>query len=263
MYIDTHAHIDDEQFQHEPVEELISRAGEKGVRYIIAPAVGTESAAKLMEYADRIPGVYFAAGIHAHDALKFFEKEYVTIKKMLAHPKAVAVGEIGLDYYYDFSPRSMQIHVLERFVKLASLLDKPVILHCRQAEEDLYNILKSANGKLRGVVHCFSGNEEWAKRFLDLGLYLGFTGAVTFKNSEQTRQVVETIPIDRILTETDSPWMTPAPFRKIKPNEPAYVGVVADKIAEIKGVDKEKAAEIFLDNADRCFNLNLEKTAKL
>jgi len=263
MYIDTHAHIDDKQFQHEPVSELIKRAGEKNVNYIIAPAVDTESAAKLMEYSEQFPGVFFAAGIHAHDALRFFEKEYVALKKMLSHPKAVAVGEVGLDYYYDFSPRSMQIHVLGRFVKLALLTDKPLILHCRDAEEDLYDILKKEKGNLRGVIHCFSGNTEWAERFVELGFYLGFTGAVTFKNSEHTREVVKTVPVDRILTETDSPYMTPAPFRKIKPNEPAYIPVIADKIAELKGIGSVEAARVFLDNADQCFNLNLSKAVMM
>ncbi|MCE1247677.1 MAG: TatD family hydrolase [Firmicutes bacterium] len=257
MYIDTHAHLDDEQFRHEPVEELLKRAGEKNVRYIIAPAVGTESAAKLMEIAEQFPNVYFAAGIHAHDALSFFEKEYVTLKKMLAHPKAVAVGEVGLDYFYNFSPRSMQIHVLRRFVRLSLITGKPLILHCRDAEQDLYDILKEENGKLTGVIHCFSGNEEWAKRFLDLGFYLGFTGAVTFKNSEHTRNVVATVPSDRILTETDAPYMTPAPFRKIKPNEPAFIPVIADKIAEVKGIDSVEAAGIFVENAEKCFNIKL------
>ncbi len=254
IYIDTHAHIDDSQFDEISVEKLVKDAGDAGVRYIIAPGIDLAGSLKLKSYSEKFPHIFFSAGIHAHEASKFYEKDYFQIRKLMTHPKAIAVGEVGLDYHYDFSPRLMQIHVFKRFVELALKVDKPMIIHCRESEEDMYNIL-SENPGVRGVIHCYTGNVEWAKKFVDLGFYIGFTGVITFKNSHELRQVVSETPIERILTETDSPYMTPAPYRKIRPNEPRYVIVVADKIAEIKEVDREKACKIFLENAGKCFGI--------
>lgn len=254
IYIDTHAHLDDSQFNDILAENAVKNAGDAGVGYIIAPGIDLASSLKLKDQAEKFHQVFFSAGIHTHEASKFYEKDYVHIKKLLSHPKAVAVGEVGLDYHYDFTPRLMQIHVFKRFVELAQKTDKPMIIHCREAEEDMFNILCNNPG-VRGVIHCYTGNGEWAKKFLSLGFYLGFTGVITFKNSQELRQVVFDTPIDRILTETDSPYMTPAPHRKIKPNEPRYVTLIADKIAEIKGIEREKACEIFLQNAGECFGV--------
>jgi len=257
MYIDTHAHIDDEQYHDEPVSAIIGRATEAGVKYIIAPGSDLESSLKLRTYADDHSRVFFAAGIHAHEASKFSEKDYLEIKKILSHQKAVAVGEIGLDYHYDFSPRAKQIEVFRRFLHLAGELDKPMIIHCREAEKDLHSILREEGKDARGVIHCYTGSREWARKFLDLGFYMGFTGIITFKNATDLRKVVEMTPIERILTETDSPYMTPAPQRKIRRNEPMFVTYIADRIAEIKGVEKEKAVPVFMDNARKCFKLDV------
>jgi len=258
MYIDTHAHINDEAYS-EPVENILKRARQKDVRYIIAPGIDLESSRKLKDYSKKFSGVFFASGIHAHEASKFCEKDFVFIKHLLENPKAVAIGEIGIDYHYDFSPRSLQKHVLERFLKLAVKINKPVILHCREAEEDLYSMLKEMPEIPRGVIHCYTGNLYWAKKFLDMGFYLGFTGIITFKKSEDLRDVVRNTPINKILTETDSPYMTPAPHRKVRPNEPQYVTFITDKIAEIKGLDKEEALPVFINNAEECFGVELRK----
>lgn len=257
MYIDTHAHINDEAYNNEPPEELLKRAEKDGVKYVIAPGVDLESSQELKDYSEKFPGVFFAAGIHAHDASKFYERDYVIIKHLLDHPKAVAVGEIGLDYHYNFSPKVLQKHVLNRFLKLAINIDKPVIIHCRKAEEDLYSMLRKMPNIPRGVIHCYTGGIDWAKKFLDMGFYLGFTGIITFKKSEEIRNVVRNTPIDRILTETDSPYMTPSPNRKIRPNEPRFVTFIADKIAEIKGMKKEEALPVFIKNAEKCFGIEL------
>ena len=255
IYIDTHAHIDDNQFEGR-IKEVIDKAGNAGVKYIIAPGIDLETSNKSRDYADEFPGVFFSAGIHAHEASKFYEKDYILIKKLLSHKKGIAVGEVGLDYHYDFSPRLMQIHVFKRFVELAKKLGKPMIIHCREAEEDVYNILKE-NPDVGGVIHCYTGNDQWAKKFVELGFYIGFTGVITFKKSEELRKVVREVPMERILTETDSPYMTPAPHRKIRPNEPYLVTVVAEKIAEIKGMELKKALPVFLENACKCFKLKL------
>lgn len=257
IYIDTHAHIDDDQFDDISVENVLKNAGDADVKYVIAPGIDLASSLKLKNYADRFAQVFFSAGIHAHEASKFYEKDYFQIKKLIYHTKAVAVGEVGLDYHYDFSPRLMQIHVFKRFVELALKTHKPMIIHCRESEEDMFNILRENPG-VRGVIHCYTGNVEWAKKFVELGFYIGFTGVITFKNSQELRQVVSETPIERILTETDSPYMSPAPYRKVRPNEPRYVTVVADKIAEIKGIEKEEACKIFLENAQKCFDLKFK-----
>ncbi|MCD4784263.1 MAG: TatD family hydrolase [Candidatus Eremiobacteraeota bacterium] len=258
MYIDTHAHINDEAYNNESPENLLKRAKEDGVKYVIAPGVNIESSRQLKDYSEKFPGVFFASGIHAHEASKFYEKDFLEIKHLLEHPKAVAVGEVGLDYHYEFSSRTLQKHVLSRFLKLAISIDMPMIIHCREAEEDFYSMLKEMPKIPRGVIHCYTGDVKWAKKFLDMGFYLGFTGIITFNKSEEMRDVVRNTPIDRILTETDSPYMTPSPRRKIRPNEPRFVTFVADKIAEIKGLKKEEALPVFVKNAEKCFGIELK-----
>ena len=251
--IDTHAHLDDESMGN--TENLVKQADESGVKYIIAPGVDLDSSLKVRDLADRFPGVYFAAGLHAHDASKFIERDLLQIKKMLTHKKAVAVGEIGLDYHYDFSPRSIQRHVLKRYLDLAVKIGKPVILHCREAEEDLFSILKEYDDKIRGVIHCYTGGVEWAEKFVKIGFYIGFTGVITFKKSESIREVVKTVPSHRLLTETDAPYMTPVPYRG-KINQPANVRIVAEKIAEVKGMTLEQMERTFLENASACFGVD-------
>lgn len=251
-YIDTHAHLDDEAFSNPA--EVIERAEEAGVEYVIAPASNLASARKLQKMADDFPRLFFAAGIHAHEAKAFDEISYLEIKKILDHPKVIAVGEVGLDYHYDFSPRSLQVQVLKRFLELAAQRDLPLILHCREAEEELLAILGEFDRPLRGVVHCYTGEAKWAVRFVEMGFFIGFTGIVTFKKSDRIRQVVQEIPLDRILSETDSPYMAPHPHRG-KTNEPAYLPLVADEIARIKGIEPEEMQKILLENAKKCFSL--------
>lgn len=257
MYIDTHAHLDDNRYKGFEAE-VIKRAKDSGVKSIIIPASNTESSQIAQELANSFSQVYFAAGIHCHEADSFYEKNYVKIKNLLKDPKSIAVGEVGLDYHYDFTTPSLQKHVLKRFLDLALKVDKPLILHCREAEEDLYNMLKPYDNSLRGVIHCYTGGIYWAEKFLELGFYLGFTGIVTFKKSKDLRQVLESIPIERILTETDSPYMTPEPYRSKPMNEPAYVRYVAEAIAKVKGVEFNKAGQIFIENAEKCFGVNFK-----
>ena len=256
VLIDTHAHIDHQSFIEEGMENIIGRARSAGVRYVIAPSSDLKSAETLREIAEKFTGVFFAAGLHAHEAKHFYEKDFLALKHMLEHIKAVAVGEVGLDYHYEVSPRSIQKHVLSRFLDLADSLNVPLILHCREAEEDLYWMLSKYNGRLRGVIHCYTGNAAWAKKFLELGFYLGFTGIITFEKSGEIRELAAQTPVDRILIETDSPYLAPHPHRGHR-NEPAYVRFVAEKIARIHGKKTEEIAPIFLENAKKCFKLDI------
>lgn len=261
MFIDTHAHIDDKSFNEEKPEEIIARAKDADVGIIITPGIDYGSSLNLKGFADLYPEVYFAVGLHAHDAKNFTEKDFISMKKLLAHEKALAVGEVGLDYHYEFTARSLQKHVLKRFLDLAAKISKPLILHCREAEEDLYEMLSQYGGGLRGVIHCYTGNREWAKKFLDLGFYIGFTGIVTFKNSDEIRKVVEETQDDRILSETDSPYMTPAPHRG-KRNEPAHLPLIVEAIAKIKGKSVEKMSQLLLSNAEKCFGVEFVNKAR-
>lgn len=255
-YMDTHAHLDDNRLSG-IIGEVLNRACEVGVKYIIAPGIDLESSVHVRKIADRFPRVFFAPGIHCHEANKFNRESISKIKGLLDHPKAVAVGEIGLDYHYDFSPPELQKKVFRHFLELALEMSKPVIIHCREAEEDLYSILSSYKEPPGGVIHCYTGNAAWAEKFLELGYYIGFTGVITFKNSGEIREVVKITPLERILTETDSPYMTPVPHRNVRPNEPRFIPLISAKIAELKYIEEKEAASIFLENAMKCFGIEI------
>jgi TatD DNase family protein len=252
LFIDTHAHIDDKAFASTSTDELIRNADAAKVKHIIAPAVDLNTSINLRNIAEKYPQILFAAGFHCHEASEFSEDNIEMFKKLLQHEKCVAVGEIGLDYHYNFSPSDVQVEVLKTFLDLAVLIKKPVILHCREAEEDLLNILKLYGNKIKGVVHCYTGSEKYALEFVKLGFYIGFTGIITFKKCDEIREVVASIPADRILAETDSPYMTPVPYRG-KRNEPAYLPFVAAEIAKIKQLSSDAMQQILVKNASECF----------
>jgi len=186
--------------------------------------------------------VYAALGIHPHDAQMADEEFYDFIIQNSDYEKVVAVGEIGLDYYYDNSPRVIQREVFKRQMEIAVNKDLPVIIHSRDAHQDTYNMLESFKGKVRGVMHSYSGSWEMAKRYLDLGYYISLSGPLTFKNSRKLPEVAANTPLDRILVETDSPYLTPVPYRG-RTNNPSYVRYVAEKIADIKEITFEKLME--------------------
>lgn len=257
MYIDTHAHLDDKRFNDSSIESIINEAKKEKVEKIIIPAINLESCQLIEKLVNNFPELYFAGGIHCHEVTDgFCEQKFQKIKKIINNnPKAIAIGEVGLDYYYDFAPKTLQKHILGRFLDLSEKLNLPLILHCREAENDMHEMLKSYNGKLKGVVHCYTGNLEWAKKFVKLGFYIGFTGIITFPKSNELREVVKWVPEDRILTETDSPYMTPVPHRG-KTNHPGFIPLIAEQIAKIKSVELVKIAPVLLENAEKCFNLN-------
>jgi TatD DNase family protein len=251
-HIDTHAHLDGDSMGR--VEDVLERAEKAGVKYVISPATSIESCRNVSGLPDRFAGVFTAAGIHAHDAKDFHPDSLEEIEEHLRHPGNVAVGEVGLDFHYDFSPRDVQVKTLENFLGLAEKTGKPLILHCREAEEELYRMLLPRRGKLSGVIHCFTGSTRWAQAFAELGFFIGFTGIITFGKSDEIRRVVEALPLEQILAETDSPYMAPVPFRG-KVNEPSYLPVVAEKIASLKGKTLEETRTALLNNARRCFRL--------
>ncbi|MGM9521884.1 MAG: TatD family hydrolase [Oscillospiraceae bacterium] len=253
MFFDTHAHYDDEKFDADR-DELLASMEAAGVELIVDPASDIASAEKARGIAERFAFVYFAAGVHPHEAQAAAPEYLHRVRELAAHPKCVAIGEIGLDYHYDFSPRDVQRQVLEEQLCLAEELNKPVIIHEREACADCMDILHRHRG-LRGVVHCYSGSWETARELLDMGWYISFTGAVTFKNARRPVEVVSKLPLDRLMIETDSPYMAPVPCRGER-NSSLLLHFIAERIAEIRGVTTEEIARATAENGRRFFNIS-------
>ncbi|MBQ7861294.1 MAG: TatD family hydrolase [Clostridia bacterium] len=248
---DTHAHYDDSRFE-EDRDELLCSLKVKGVSHIVNCGCDLKSSLSTLNLAEKYDFIFAAIGVHAHEAEETTEDDLAEIEKLYSNKKVVAVGEIGLDYHYDFSPRERQIEIFERQLILANKLNLPVIVHDREAHEDTMNLLKKHRPK--GVVHCFSGSAEMAKEIVKLGMYIGIGGAVTFKNAKKPIEVVEYLPLDRLLLETDAPYMTPVPFRGQRCDS-AHIAYTAEKIAEIKGIEAQELIDICNENAKRLFNI--------
>ncbi len=253
MIFDTHAHYDDEKFDPDR-RELLEKMPDAGVELIVDPASDIASARKAQAIAGEYPFVYFAAGVHPHEAAEAGDTYLEDIRELSRDPKCVAVGEIGLDYHYDFSPRDTQRRVYSEQLELSKELDLPVIIHEREAVQDNLDILR-ANPGARGVVHCYSGSWETAKLLLEMGFYLGFTGVVTFKNARKCVEVAEKMPLERMVIETDSPYMAPTPHRGER-NSSLLLHLIAERIAEIRGMSPEDVARITLENGKRLFSLS-------
>ena len=253
MLFDSHAHIDDKRFNDDRAE-VIARAEANGVTGIINAGADMFSSARAVELAEQYPHIYAAVGIHPHDAKNAREADYAQLALWAARPKTIAIGEIGLDYHYDFSPREEQQAVFVRQLDLARQLAKPVILHDRESHADIMATMKKEGKGLGGVFHCFSGSMEMAREVLRLGFYISVAGPVTFANAHKLLDIVREVPLDRLLVETDSPYLTPHPHRG-KRNEPAYVRLVAEKIAELRGIDLETLAAATTENVKRLFHI--------
>ena len=239
MIIDTHAHIDMDAFDDDR-SEVIQRAKDNGIDYILNVGCDIESSLRSIELAERYDFIYGTAGIHPHDVKKIDYQTYDQLKQLLTHPKIIALGEIGLDFYKNYSPQDQQVEHFRKQVEIACELQKPIIIHCRDANDDTIAILsdyfpKDASAH-SGIFHCFSGNQELAERALEMGFYISFSGSVTFKKSDELRTVAKTIPADRLFIETDCPFLAPTPKRG-KRNEPSYVIHTAQLIADIRGLD--------------------------
>jgi TatD DNase family protein len=256
MLIDSHAHIQGKEYADE-VEAVIDRAREAGVEKIVVVggAGDMSSNTDALALAESFPNVYATVGMHPHDAKDVGENEVNRLRQLAAAPKVIAIGETGLDYYYDHSPREVQRRAFGRFIQMARETELPIVVHERDAARHVAELLRSeGEGKLCGVIHCFTGNYENACEYLDLGFYLSFTGIITFKNAEPLRDVVRKVPLDRMLVETDSPYLTPVPHRG-KRNEPANVRLVAEAVAKIKTISLENVGEVTTRNVRDLFKI--------
>ena len=252
MLFDTHAHLNDERFE-ETRGQLISSFAENGVSAYCEIGYDIESSHAATKLAEKYDFVYAACGVHPHDTQYLTEADMESLRKLLTHPKAVALGEIGLDYYYDNSERDKQRFWFDRQLSVASEMDKPVVIHTRDAMADTIDILK-AHPENSGIIHCYSGSRESAKILLDMGYYISFAGPLTFKNANMALEVAAFVPEDRILIETDSPYLAPVPYRG-KTNTPIYVCEVAKKLAEIRGVSYEHIAKVTFENAKKVYRI--------
>lgn len=253
MLFDSHAHIDDEKFDDDR-EEVIARAFESGVTEFVNVGACMASSARSVALAEKYEKIYAAVGIHPHDAENALEGDYEKLAAWSKHNKVVAIGEIGLDYYYDLSPRDVQRTVFIRQIDVARQMDMPIIIHDRDAHGDILDILKKEAKGITGILHCFSGSLEMAKEIIKLGFYISIAGPVTFKNAAKLPEIVEKIPLERLLIETDCPYLTPQPYRG-KRNEPAYVRLVGEQVASLRGMEFSSLAEATRDNAKRIFKI--------
>lgn len=252
MYFDTHAHYDDERFDADR-DAVLRAAYESGVGLIMNNASDYESCVASLALAETYPFVYASVGWHPHEARFFTEESEKQLRGWCENPRVRAIGEIGLDYYYDHSERDVQRAVFARQLALARELDMPVVVHDRDAHADCLEIIRRFPG-VRGEFHCYSGSVELAREILDLGWYLGFGGAITFKNARKALEVLEICPNDRILIETDCPYLAPVPHRGER-NDSRLLPFVAEKIGEIKGLSPEAVAELTFENGKRFFGL--------
>ncbi len=253
-FIDTHAHLNDKKFDDDR-EELIVSLKDSDVEKVITVGTDIDSSKECIDIADKYENIYAAVGLHPHDAKFFKEDDIVVFEKMAEHKKVVAIGEIGLDYHYDFSPRDIQMETFLKQIELAKRLNLPAVYHIREAFGDFLPMVKNGMVYGNGVMHCYGGSVESAKICLDAGMMISFTGVISFKNANKIRDVVKYVPLDRIMTETDCPYMAPIPYRG-KRNQPAYVKEVAVAMAGIKGISIDKIAETTYNNAVRFFNLS-------
>ncbi len=251
MLIDTHAHL----VSLENPEDAIIRAGENGVGKIVAIASDLDSSHATLKLSNSYDNIYATVGIHPHAASSYSEHTWAAYRDLTNEPKVVAVGETGLDYHYMNSPKETQILSFQNHIALGKSTELPLVIHIRDAHDDMINILRTEPlSSNPGVIHCFTGDRALAETYLDLGFYISFSGIVTFKRSEELRDAAKYVPGDRILIETDSPYLAPVPHRG-KPNEPAYVKHVAETLADVRGLTLEQLEEITTSNAQRLFSI--------
>lgn len=258
MYIDSHSHIEMSQFDSDR-EDVIQRAIHAGVEVIVCIGNGdveNDSHSPAFALADRYPFIYTTAGVHPHEARLLDDALYARLKEMAVRPKVIAIGEIGLDYHYDHSPREIQREAFRRQIRLAREHNLPIVIHTREAEPDTLDILRDEwpGSKRPGVIHSFTGTGSFARQVVEMGFLISFSGVVTFKNAVDLRETARTLPLDRILIETDSPFLTPEPLRG-KRNEPVNVIHTCKKIAEVRGISIEAVAQATSENFKRVFEL--------
>ncbi len=252
MIFESHAHYDDDAFD-EDRESLIESLQENRIEYVINVGASMESTERTYELAKKYPFIYAAVGVHPSDTLSLTDRDMDRLKELAADEKVVAIGEIGLDYYWDEPDREIQKKWFKRQIALAKEVDLPIIIHSREAAKDTLDILHEHDtGNYRGVMHCFSYSPEIAGEVVKMGFYIGVGGVCTYKNAKKLVEVVEEIPLEHILLETDCPYLTPVPYRG-KRNSSLYLPYVVEKIAEIKGVTAEEVERVTYENAMKLF----------
>ncbi|MEL3973759.1 TatD family hydrolase [Rossellomorea oryzaecorticis] len=255
MLFDTHVHLNAEQF-NEDLEEVISRAKEAGVGKMVVVGFDRPTIERAMELVEHYDFLYASVGWHPVDAIDMTDEDLAWIEELSSHPKVVALGEMGLDYHWDKSPKDVQKEVFRKQIHLAKKVKLPIIIHNREATQDIVDILREEGAEeVGGIMHCFSGSPQIAQECVDMNFYISLGGPVTFKNAKKPKEVAQEIPLERLLIETDCPYLAPHPNRG-KRNEPAYVKLVAVQIAELKGISVEEVERITTENANKLFNIN-------
>ena len=254
MLFDTHVHLNDKKYMDDLVE-VIDRAKNEGVKYMLVVGYDQVSNQRAIELAEKYEFIYAAVGWHPVDAIYLTDELFDQLKEQLNHSKVVAVGECGLDYHWDTSPVDIQKEVFVKQIQLAKEINKPLIIHTRDSIQDTYDILKENSvDVIGGVTHCYRGSIEMARSFINLNFKISLGGPVTFTNGRRAQEVATHIPLEDLLIETDAPYLTPHPYRGTR-NEPAYVSMVAKKIAELKNISDEKVAKQTTFNACQLFNI--------
>lgn len=254
MLFDSHAHYNDERFSQD-VYDVLGSMKKNNVGYIMNACSSMEEIPYILKLSENFDFLYASVGVHPHEVHNMTEADIEKLAELSKHEKVKAIGEIGLDYFYDNSPRDVQRAWFARQIELAKEVNLPIIIHDRDAHKDTMDILKAHNAKvLRGVFHCYSGSAEMAKEVLDMGLYIAFGGSVTFKNAKKVQEAAAVVPLDKILIETDCPYLTPEPHRG-KRNSSLYIHYVAQKLSEIKGVSVEEIEKVTCENAKKCFSI--------
>ncbi|MBA4537457.1 TatD family hydrolase [Bacillus aquiflavi] len=254
MLFDTHAHLNADQFKND-LPEVIDRALKEGVSTIVVVGFDRPTINKAIELSEAYEFIYASVGWHPVDAIDMTEADLAWLEELSAHPKVVALGEMGLDYYWDKSPKEVQKDVFRKQIRLAKKVKLPIIIHNREATSDVVDILKEEGAdEVGGIMHCFSGSVETAKECMKLNFYISLGGPVTFKNAKKPKEVAAEIPLERLLIETDCPYLAPHPYRG-KRNEPGYVKLVAEQIANIKNITVEDVAVATTKNAKKLFGI--------
>ncbi|MGG0412454.1 TatD family hydrolase [Peribacillus simplex] len=255
MLFDTHVHVNAEQF-NEDLEDVMERAKEAGVNNMVVVGFDRPTIKRAMELIEAYDFMYAAVGWHPVDAIDMTEEDLQWIEELSNHPKVVAIGEMGLDYHWDKSPKDVQMEVFRKQIRLAKKVGLPIIIHNREATADIVNILKEEEASMvGGIMHCFSGSAETALECINMNFYISLGGPVTFKNAKKPKEVAAAVPLDRLLIETDCPYLAPHPYRG-KRNEPSYVKLVAEQIAEIKQLTIEEVSQATTENAKKLFGIN-------
>ena len=253
MLVDSHAHIQLDNYLTDR-DAVLVRARKAGVHAILVIGFDLQTSRNAIALAEAYGGLYATVGMHPHDARGFDSTTLEIFRELASHPKVIALGEMGLDYYRNLSPISLQKIAFEQQLDLAEELSLPVVIHNREAYHDILPMLQARSNRIRGVMHCFSGDVGVMRQTLDLGFYIGIGGPITYRKTEDLQAVAREVPVDRLLVETDCPWLAPQ-FRRGKRNEPAYVRSTAEKIAELREVSLDEIAEITTRNFERLFRV--------